>query len=1546
MTIFQHPSHGSLGAPFRRTLAIPFQRFARLAVLLATVVGILWPGSLLGEIPRFAFTGLPATITNETAFSATIEARDIAGGRRTDISGRHRLAAYSRPWAGLIITEIADNCRRIEVMNGGVEPMDVGGYSLVFEYLFRNFDTFLPPGRIVGPGEVFVMLSPELGTDDWPSIHAYGIPHLVKLKDRSGQTLDEIRIPGASVASELWTGFPIQHPDALSSQRIGSELKWSAQEWQTAPRTLGQVNPMLAVPRSGWRSAARITPEFIVFTNGLWSGEIFVGAPAGVVTLAVDDGGGRLSESSTINLVPLPRLSLTVDTMATVASEAAAGAFATLKITRPGRIDSAAVIRLRSDYPAEITAPETITIPAGEVSASFAITNFDDNIADGRALVTITASASGFNEATLELTNEDDEQVHTTLIMPSVVNEDTGWTLTPGWVHLAEPAQHPVEVRLSTTNGVLQLPSRVMIPAGKQAAPFSFVVGSDSITNQSPVVVLVAASVAAGEPASTVVRIVDSIFPLGTGAYAGLVNPRNTGLHGNLLTGSSATVHMEPAPSFSAGTIGASLTPSYFAPFAALQTDEKAPTLTREANVIGERSPIEGLATAIPGVGISSLAAAVGGAADLQLIGRLETEPGYGLPVVWSLTVTNIGETMAEQVYVSVTYIPDNFQDAGLDRPFSYVYDNNRFSLASHDIGPIPAGGSKTLKVTGVMVSHLRLEARATTLGSDPSPGDNLALVSADIRPAKLALTRVQGPRATASGSLAEYQLIVTNLDTERFVGRLDIIIEGHHPLGLVSGSLEKASESGLNKILQRPISIEAGDFATINTTIRADIPGVYDLKFTLLAFGDQFGDDNSGSLTLAVSASNQSGLTIPVNVEGQLFEWVPALQRLAIGNPTTIRLVNPVSFEPADVPIPGGLERFKICADGRHAWVLDRSFTLYRIHLETGATEPPMASGDLMSFGDFAPDSEDPDLLFVLHRAEGDRLEAVAVKGGLDFQGPVTIPWDPSRRPRLVAGSAGTCYALSFPEIYELELKSDGFRLARQWSAPEVDGEVVAADRDQLLFANGRVFRPGSGQTVTNLGVLGYDREAGSIFSLREQNLDGFGPAGLGLLSSGYALEWNIPLSRLGISNTPRIVPMGTNGVLFPGFRSIVVKPGLWSGMPVEFAMSVISHIEPRPDVGILKNIEIAVTNLGNHVSQNPRIEVQLSEGVESGETPGLRSFSVPFTLGFGIAQLTIPVRFIGTGSQEIVLRLTNDLPAIAREDHVVRLAFDAEEAPSVVLLDAVLGQDDPLVFGISRPSETMVNAYYQVMMVSANGQTTNFRGGTLTFDWSRTATLAFPIPNVPFQESGGRATIRLRGGDIANVGTEFQAEIVASQRLLTTTSLGMPEGDEGFSEAVLPVTLSDAAGIPVEVSYEALISGTTTNLVSGRLRFQPGQTTNYVSIPVAGNRVFDGNRLISIRLFQPWNAALSRGGTGGGVGIIEDDPVPQPRISLVSGDDRTLRLRFIPDPHVYYRIQYTTNVTATQWIDLMSSYYPLAPVDLPLQSDDTMRLYRILAE
>jgi hypothetical protein len=97
-----------------------------------------------------------------------------------------------------------------------------------------------------------------------------------------------------------------------------------------------------------------------------------------------------------------PTLTVAIDTAVLAEGDTATGT-----VTRNTETSSPLVVTLTSSGPDEAQVPPSVTIPAGQASANFAINGQADSTSDGLQAVTITAATTGFNSGSANLTISD-----------------------------------------------------------------------------------------------------------------------------------------------------------------------------------------------------------------------------------------------------------------------------------------------------------------------------------------------------------------------------------------------------------------------------------------------------------------------------------------------------------------------------------------------------------------------------------------------------------------------------------------------------------------------------------------------------------------------------------------------------------------------------------------------------------------------------------------------------------------------------------------------------------------------------------------------------------------------------------------------------------------------------------------------------------------------------------------------------------------------------------------------------------------------------------
>jgi hypothetical protein len=204
----------------------------------------------------------------------------------------------------------------------------------------------------------------------------------------------------------------------------------------------------------------RITCLGIAATDGLIGLSRGTGVPAGFTS----------SDFNTYPTTPPPP-SLRVAVPAT-AVEAAGVLAGQGSVTLPAPAAADTLVNLASSNTTEVTVPATVTVLAGQNSATFDVTVINDAAQDGTRAAVISAVSSGYTSAGgVVAVLDDDGTAVITLAAPASAAEGTG--TVQGTVSLSFTPSVAVTVGLSSSDTTaVTVPGGVVIPAGQASATF------------------------------------------------------------------------------------------------------------------------------------------------------------------------------------------------------------------------------------------------------------------------------------------------------------------------------------------------------------------------------------------------------------------------------------------------------------------------------------------------------------------------------------------------------------------------------------------------------------------------------------------------------------------------------------------------------------------------------------------------------------------------------------------------------------------------------------------------------------------------------------------------------------------------------------------------------------------------------------------------------------------------------------------------------------------------------------------------------------------
>ena len=144
----------------------------------------------------------------------------------------------------------------------------------------------------------------------------------------------------------------------------------------------------------------------------------------------------------------------------------------TATITRNTVVSLPLVVSLISSNTNKLRVPDTITIPAGETSATIPVTAFNNAIIDGTHQVEIVASAAGFvpGSDTVDVSDNDIPTLSLSIDSSVIAEGSSGTTAT---VTRSLVTTSELTVSLLTDGDIVQVPYSVTIPANRASVSFA-----------------------------------------------------------------------------------------------------------------------------------------------------------------------------------------------------------------------------------------------------------------------------------------------------------------------------------------------------------------------------------------------------------------------------------------------------------------------------------------------------------------------------------------------------------------------------------------------------------------------------------------------------------------------------------------------------------------------------------------------------------------------------------------------------------------------------------------------------------------------------------------------------------------------------------------------------------------------------------------------------------------------------------------------------------------------------------------------------------------
>jgi len=202
---------------------------------------------------------------------------------------------------------------------------------------------------------------------------------------------------------------------------------------------------------------------------------------------------------------------LTLSLATTRIAENAANPVLLATVARNGDRSQPLTVTLSNSGPTHLTAPASVVIGTGQFSATFQVRALDDHVVTADQLVTVSATANGYQSGAVQLTVLNTDQAQLTLT-PATNAVLEGHSL-PVTVSLGATATNDVTVNLYTSGSSrFSAPASVLIPANTSSAAFTVATVDDGIV-ETPTLCALTATATGYMNASAQVTLNDADSP-------------------------------------------------------------------------------------------------------------------------------------------------------------------------------------------------------------------------------------------------------------------------------------------------------------------------------------------------------------------------------------------------------------------------------------------------------------------------------------------------------------------------------------------------------------------------------------------------------------------------------------------------------------------------------------------------------------------------------------------------------------------------------------------------------------------------------------------------------------------------------------------------------------------------------------------------------------------------------------------------------------------------------------------------------------------------
>jgi Calx-beta domain len=388
----------------------------------------------------------------------------------------------------------------------------------------------------------------------------------------------------------------------------------------------------------------------------------------------------------------------------------------------------------------------------------------------------------------------------------------------------------------------------------------------------------------------------------------------------------------------------------------------------------------------------------------------------------------------------------------------------------------------------------------------------------------------------------------------------------------------------------------------------------------------------------------------------------------------------------------------------------------------------------------------------------------------------------------------------------------------------------------------------------------------------------------------------------------------MGTNGLIYTGETTVPIPP---PAGPRQTDLQIGARLQsPVWGTNQFLWVEVSITNRSEWYASRSVLQLRHSEGlVLRPPSPPERLELTPLV---GETNITFLFQTTAPGPQWIRAEVVDPLPDASQSDNVAELRWETPPPPVLSVADQEVYEGGAVALVLSTPAPSDLDVSFEAVPNSAQSEDVN--SGTLVaqFRAGEVRGWLFAVRQDENSELNETFHLRFLGGAVRPSRTESVVTILDDdQPSIRPADLRIREGDAGTLKARWPVHLSRASTTPVEVGFRvgagSASSGSDFAARTGRLRFEPGDTVRYVTVPILGDTLFEPDESVMLDLVEGWGGQVSiRQGT---LIVENDDPMPPPSLTLRRSSGPDWILGFPSSAGSNYRIQFRTDLGQGEW-------------------------------